>query len=343
MRCGDGDDHLVSLHMLTVTADNPAKEALLNLKSTACGICEQEPVFMDNVAGMASIATFPYLQPPAQIRTPASLLADATRALDGDLEEAHGIHGPTPLMLINDVDPVMPIDYSHNVCLRVVAKSLTLWFDPKHKDEPWSAHGHLAQFDLLMTNVRPPSFITRPPRPYSSHAGHWKAVEFRAFLLYYGPIVLRGILKEGQYRHFLLLSCGVALLLGRSITPAQLQQADLMLKEYVRRFPQLYHQRFMSRTIHSLIHLALCVRKTGPLWVASCFPFESVYHYVRLLIHGTRFVLQQVGFILFSFSVFFFYLFLSLFFIYFILILIFISSSLQLRHSGYIFRQVRVL
>jgi len=32
----------VTLRMLTATADNPAKEALENYKSTACGLCHQE-------------------------------------------------------------------------------------------------------------------------------------------------------------------------------------------------------------------------------------------------------------------------------------------------------------
>ena len=33
---------LVTLRMLTATADNPAKESMLNYQSNRCGVCQQE-------------------------------------------------------------------------------------------------------------------------------------------------------------------------------------------------------------------------------------------------------------------------------------------------------------
>ena len=295
---------LVSFRLLTMSADNPAKEAMLNLKASACGICEQVAELVADAAGHLTIHTFPLQEPPAIIRTKEAMLdqAEAVVAQVGAgavIDDVGGVKGPTSLMLIQDLDPVLPIDYSHNVCLRVTAKMLGLWFDAAHGDQVFSVRGRLIEFDQLMTDVRPPSFITRPPRPYSTHAGHWKAVEFRAFLLYYGPIVLRGILNQELYLHFLLLSGAVGILLGRAISQDKLNLADGMLTAFLRRFPALYHQKFVSRTVHSLVHLVACVRKTGPLWVTSCFPFESSYHYMKKLIHGTRFVLLQVISLLF--------------------------------------------
>jgi len=89
-------------------------------------------------------------------------------------------------------------------------------------------------------------------------------VEHRAFLLYYGPLVLRGILDTERYIHFLLAGA-TALLLGHSITPEHLVTAQFMIQKFLERFPQLYHRKFMSRTVHSLVHLVHCVKKTGPL------------------------------------------------------------------------------
>lgn len=37
------------------------------------------------------------------------------------------------------------------------------------------------------------------------NARKWKATEFRFFLLYCGPLVLKNILRRELYRHFLLL------------------------------------------------------------------------------------------------------------------------------------------
>jgi len=55
-------------------------------------------------------------------------------------------------------------------------------------------------------------------------------------------------------------------------------------------------QRWMPKTTHTLLHLGQQVRKLGPLWTASCFPFESFYHYAVKLINGTRYALHQVSF-----------------------------------------------
>jgi len=74
------------------------------------------------------------------------------------------------------------------------------------------------------------------------------------------------------------------------------------------------------------------------LWATSCFPFESTYHFLVKMIHGTLFVLHQVR-SFFSFFFFFFF---------------FFSrqtkqtkhthkQTAQLRHSAYAFRQVKVL
>jgi len=287
----DGDRQ-VTLRLLAVTADNPAKEALLRLSSNACGVCLQAPELVANVNGVNTVATFPYIANPP-LRTRASIIADALAAAETQ-RVTNGLAGPSVLSLIPELDLVFGIDYQHNVCLRVMSKGITLWLDPAHAGRPWSIRNRVAEFDNLMVNTRPPAFITRPPRPYTGHIQHWKAVEYRNFLLYYGPIVLRGLLGDPYYRHFLLLSNAVGVLLERRITPDNLTRARDMLHAYVRRFAELYGQRYVSKTVHSLIHLADCVRKLGPLWVPSCFPFESAYHYLVQQVHGTRFPLEQV-------------------------------------------------
>jgi len=155
MTTPDGEKN-VSFRLLTVSADNPAKEAVLELKCNACGICEQAALSERDAAGRPTIPTFPLATPPAAIRTRASMLQDAETAVDEGLDHSHGIRGPTSLMLVEDIDPVLPIDYSHNICLRVNDKLLSLMFDVKHRDQPFSVRNRAAEFDLLLTNTSPP-------------------------------------------------------------------------------------------------------------------------------------------------------------------------------------------
>ena len=57
-----------------------------------------------------------------------------------------------------------------------------------------------------------PSEFARQPRQLSE-MDRWKATEFRQFLLYTGPVALHGILHTDVYKHFLVLSVAVLLLL----------------------------------------------------------------------------------------------------------------------------------
>jgi len=53
--------------------------------------------------------------------------------------------------------------------------------------------------------------------------------------------------------------------------------------------------RYMSANIHSLLHLANSVRNLGPLWVHSCFPFESMNGNILKNFHGSQGVEKQVN------------------------------------------------
>ena len=57
-----------------------------------------------------------------------------------------------------------------------------------------------------------PSEFSRQPRSIKD-LDHWKAIKFRQFLLYTGPIVLQDIISDNAYEHFLALSITLTVLL----------------------------------------------------------------------------------------------------------------------------------
>ena len=72
---------------------------------------------------------------------------------------------------------------------------------------------HLISDNLVNLNGKLPSEFSRQPRSLDL-IDRWKATEFREFILYTGPLVLKDILHEGYYIHFLTLHCAMRILLS---------------------------------------------------------------------------------------------------------------------------------
>ena len=132
------------------------------------------------------------------------------------------------------------------------------------------------------------------PAKIETERQNWKASEFRSFLLFYEPIVLRDILSYEHYAHFVFLSEAIFVLLGESITLRELDHAEKLLLHFCLMFSALYSKGKETINVHSLLHLADDVRNLGPLWTHSCFPFESYNGNLLKLFHGTQNVELQI-------------------------------------------------
>ena len=123
----------------------------------------------------------------------------------------------------------------------------------------------------------------------------WKAVEFRYFLLYAGPIVLKGLVSEVQYNNFLMLHTAISLLVSPSLNRKLVEFSRSLLRNFVFQFAELYGKSLLVFNVHSLIHLTDdCEFFEAPLDAFSCFPFESFLGYMKGLLRGRRFPLAQI-------------------------------------------------
>lgn len=52
--------------------------------------------------------------------------------------------------------------------------------------------------------------------------------------------------------------------------------------------------RYLTGSVHGLLHLPEAVRNLGPLWAHSCFGFESSNGDLLQLFHGSQAVQKQV-------------------------------------------------
>lgn len=86
-----------------------------------------------------------------------------------------------------DMVRTFPMDYMHCVCLGVTRRFILLWMNGEHR----LSRRQLAEIDKRLIEMRCSitSDFARKPHPFSEVA-HWKATEFRQFLLYTGKFIL---------------------------------------------------------------------------------------------------------------------------------------------------------
>ena len=111
----------------------------------------------------------------------------------------------------------------------------------------------IRKLDSALSKVRPqvPHDFQRKPRSVAE-LDRWKATEFRMFLIYTGPIVLKDVLRRELYDHFLLLSVGIQILLSNN--EENFYHSEYLLFEFVKQLPILYDKSFAADNVHCLTH-----------------------------------------------------------------------------------------
>ena len=187
---------------------------------------------------------------------------------------------------IND----FPLDYMHLVCLGVMRVMFYFW--KKGSKTSLKCKIKLSQFIRLSESLEKfsnamPSEFARKPRG-TIYFEKWKATEFRQFLLYTGPVVLKSSVDKAYYSHFLCLSVAMTILLNGCVSfrNKYLTYAKNLLKHFVVESKKLYTDLFISYNVHNLIHLVSDSEYFGVnLDEISAFEFEN---YLQVLKRRVR-------------------------------------------------------
>ena len=167
----------------------------------------------------------------------------------------------------------VPLDYMHLVCLGVVKKLLSVWTEGKMKLAPRC----IKQVSLRLIGYAkfiPKNFV-RKPRSLKE-LSHWKATEFRTFVLYVGPLALKRILQSDRFDHFMLLHTAIYILISEAAFQSEwVNYAGELLRQFVFKVPSIYDKHLLSYNMHSLQHLHLDSLTHGPLDRISAFNFEN--------------------------------------------------------------------
>lgn len=187
-----------------------------------------------------------------------------------------GSKGPCALINLKyfDLYSGMPPDSMHFL-KGCVEQNLNLILAPLNEDDK-------EKISKRLEALRPPSALTRLPRSLK-YREKFTASEHRAFLLFYGPVVMHGIVATKLLSHFALLSGAMFLLMQKSISHAQIEYAGKLLVLYVTLYEIYYGTEYMTYNIHLLLHTVNATINLGPSWTHTCYPFEGKNRYLLQL------------------------------------------------------------
>ncbi|KAK3107380.1 hypothetical protein FSP39_013310 [Pinctada imbricata] len=175
------------------------------------------------------------------------------------------------------------LDYMHLVCLGVCKRLLTFLKQGPRDCRLSNQQITTLSQGLLDLKGKMPREFARQPRPLTE-LDRWKATEFRQFILYTGPIVLKSVVSENIYEHFLTLTVAMSILLDSNdfTRNSYLQYARELLFYFVKESKNVYTDIFASYNVHSLIHLADDAEYfNSSLNNVSAFPFENYLHQLK--------------------------------------------------------------
>lgn len=208
----------------------------------------------------------------------------------------NGIKGISPMIPFEhfDLSKCFSIDYMHAVLLGVTKNLLQLWTDTKNNRAPfYMTKPKRALLNTRLTQIKTPSFISRRPR-LLHHLKYFKASEYRNLLLFYLPVCLKNLIEKKYVHHFRTLSWSIYKLLESKITRNDLNLGEKNLHDFVCDYEKYYGKVNMTMNVHSLLHLVLCARNSGPLYCYSMFPFESYNGVLKDFVVAPTDVLHQI-------------------------------------------------
>ncbi|XP_043478136.1 uncharacterized protein LOC122508698 isoform X2 [Leptopilina heterotoma] len=209
---------------------------------------------------------------------PETKCAERTDDSFRKMEQKEHHHKTSPITRISPpVDMIFSflLDFMHLCCLGVMKRMLEWWLINKATKLSGNFRNELGRrMELLKYQV--PSEFKRKPRSTKFYA-KWKATEYRFFLLYCGPIVLKKILSTAMYKHFLLLHVSCRILCCVKLCTRFTNYAKEFLIRFFESLPIFYGSKSQILNFHNLIHLSDDVHNMNcSLNHVTAFPFENL-------------------------------------------------------------------
>ena len=266
------DDKTIQVTLNCIVCDAPARAMVMATKQYSgyygCECCEQKGVWCGRV-------TYPDV---------VNMVLRTDQSVRQHTQEEHH-RGVSPFRLLPvDIVKVFSIDYMHQTCQCVMRRLILLWIKGTRNIKLSDCQTDKVSAKLLALKVCMPNCFARKPRGLSE-VERWKATEFREFMLYSGKLVLKGILRNDIYKHFMAFSVAMCILVSPRLIQMHKQYAQNLLVYFVTRGRELYVNEFVVYNVHAMLHIADDAEQFGNLDACAVFPFEN---YLQTIIRMVR-------------------------------------------------------
>ena len=259
-----------------------------------CGACHHPGKRVKKGRGFTNV--YPYTEDRHPLRSMAETI-EISKHVSVNCPHIDGVRGESCLASLTGFDFILdaPPDPLHQLYIGVTKRMMSLWFDRENHLHPWYVGNRIKDVDAHIITIHVPSCIKRAPRPLVER-NFYRGHEFENFLLYYGPILLKGVLPHRYYNHFLLLSSAAFVLSEKDIWPSDLEKAEKTLRLFARLFEELYGVSNMTYNLHQVTeHLVASVRRFGPLPSFTTSDFEAQHFRLKKDVRGTQKVHMQLS------------------------------------------------
>ncbi|XP_064461014.1 uncharacterized protein LOC135370983 [Ornithodoros turicata] len=277
------------------SVDSVARCQLLNMVQfngcQGCPWCEQQGEVLQ--VGNGHCRVYPILQEPSAQRTDESFKSHAKKAHDTG-QVSGGVKGLNILFFLSyfSLTAGFVVDYMHAVCLGFVRATACMWFNHK-RPHKYNIGKKISEIDFRLESLSSISEIPRLPRS-TKQWKYWKASEWRNFLLFFSPIVLKGVLPRRYYVNWMKFVQIMHVLLNETVPLHNIPLIRKELVNFLTEYQTLYGKEKMTFNAHILLHMTDSVKNWGPLWNYSAFSFENMNGKLLKSFQGTRFVGQQI-------------------------------------------------
>lgn len=257
-----------------------------------CAWCEEKGKVVKKGKGHCRV--YPATQAAPKRRTADSFLKHSHKAKTLPKKVSRGVKATSILTMLTffSFSSGFVVDYMHAVCSGFVKSTMLMWLHSK-RCKLFPLRRHQSRVSAQLVAMQPPWEVSRLPRGLSE-LRHWKSSEWRAWLLFYSPVILKGNLPARFFNNWMKFVDLMHYLLGPSISIEKLHIVKKKMRNFVVEYQKLYGERYMTYNAHLLLHLVDSVKEWGPLWGYSLYPFESVNGALTKTVCGTRYAELQI-------------------------------------------------